>query len=112
MAKRDRVPSLHGRSSKELVVFARLPAVLRQLRGRRSLREVARGTGLAAEHLSVLEERAPRKYGGRNLSARPGKTPRLDTLDVLLRYYGISLCELERLLDDVQASAGPGPETS
>jgi transcriptional regulator with XRE-family HTH domain len=107
MANRGRVHSLQGRSSKELVVFARLPVVLRYLRGRRSLREVARGTGLAAEHLSVLEERVPRKHGSRTLSARKGQTPRLDTLDVLLRYYGVSLSELGSLLVAAQASDGP-----
>jgi transcriptional regulator with XRE-family HTH domain len=58
--------------------------------------------------LSLLEERVPRKHGSRTLSARKGQTPRLDTLDVLLRYYGVSFSELGRLLVEAQTPDGLG----
>jgi hypothetical protein len=89
--------------TKPLVLFAGLPVVLRKLRGERPVREVAAGAGLAKEHLALVEHRQPRKFGQRVLQERAGKTPRLDTLDCLLRYYKVSLSELEVLLKEVQA---------
>ena len=104
MAERKRVRGCKGNSAaKPLVLFFGLPEVLRQLRGKRTLREVARGTGLAEEHLRTLEPREPRKWTYKDLPGRPGKIPRLDTLDVLLRYYGLSLAELEERLKSLQA---------
>ena len=90
------------KTSRPLVLFARLPIVLRNLRGKKSLREVAEGTGLAKEHLALLEPRPPRRRRGEVLEGRSGRTPRLDTLDVLLRYYGISLFDLGELLKEAQ----------
>jgi transcriptional regulator with XRE-family HTH domain len=83
---------------KPLVLFRNLSMVLRHLRGRRNLREVAEAAGVAPQHLSLLEYRPARQYGSRNLPERAGKAIRLDTLDLLLRYYGISLSELDGLL--------------
>ena len=94
------------KTSRPLVLFARLPIVLRILRGSKSLSEVAAGTGLAKEHLALLEPRPPRTYGGKVLKGRAGKTPRIDTLDTLLRYYGISLFDLDRLLKEPQDPDG------
>ena len=71
--------------AKPLVLFAGLPIVLRTLRGKRSLKEVAAGAGLAKEHLALLEPRPARRFGSRGLPARAGGVPRLDTLDALLR---------------------------
>jgi hypothetical protein len=90
------------KTSRPLVLFARLPIVLRNLRGKKSLREVAEGTGLAKEHLALLEPRPTRRRRGEVLEGRSGRTPRLDTLDVLLRYYGISLFDLAELLKGTQ----------
>jgi hypothetical protein len=103
--------AMSRKTSKPLMLFAGLPEVLRLLRGRRGVPEVARGTGLAPEHLYLLEVRPARRYGGRIRPARAAKTPRLDTLDVLLRYYGVSLSKLEQLLQEAQ-EAGAGPENS
>ncbi|MBW8874026.1 MAG: hypothetical protein JF614_03615 [Acidobacteria bacterium] len=87
---------------KPLVLFAGLPVVLRKLRGARSVREVAAGAGLVKENLALLEHRPPRRFGNRMLQERPGKTLRLDTLDRLLRFYGVSLSDLEALLQEAQ----------
>ena len=95
------------RKAKPLVLFAGLPTVLRQLRGTRPVREVAAAVGLAKEHMVLLEERLPRQFGKRVLQRRPGKTPRLDTLDGLLRFYGVSLSQLEALLKAVQEGGDP-----
>lgn len=104
MAERKHVRGCKRNSiSKPLVLFVGLPEVLREIRGKSTLREVARGTGLAEEHLRTLEPRPQRKWGGKDLPSRPGKIPRLDTLDALLRYYGLSLAELEERLKALQA---------
>jgi len=86
-------------ASQQPSIFAHLPRVLRQLRGTKTSADVARGTGLAQAHLYQLEDR-PVRYSltGRSRPARPGKLPSLGTLDVLLRYYGVSLCSLNKLL--------------
>jgi hypothetical protein len=91
------------------MLFVHLPAVLRKLRGKKSLKEIAEGTGLAKEHLALLEPRPPRRHGGSILPERAGKTPRIDTLDILLCYYGISLSELGRLLTEFQDGQGTTP---
>ena len=88
---------------KPLVLFAGLPIVLRKLRGARSVREVAEGAGLVKENLALLEHRPARRFGNRMLEERSGKTPRLDTLDCLLRFYGVSLSDLEKLLQEAQS---------
>jgi hypothetical protein len=93
---------------KPLVLFAGLPIVLRKLRGTRSVKEVAAGAGLAKERLALLEHRPSRRYGKRMLQELAGKTPRLDTLDSLLRFYGVSLAELEALLQEAQGGGGRG----
>ena len=95
---------------KRLVLFAGLPIVLRKLRGARSVREVAAGAGLVKENLALLEHRPARRFGNRMLQERPGKTPRLDTLDRLLRFYGISLSDLEELLQEVQSNEEKSPD--
>jgi len=91
------------KKAKPLVLFAGLPIVLRELRGTRSVQEVAAGAGLAKEHLALVEHRPSRQFGKRVLQERAGKTPRLGTLDSLLRFYGLSLSELEALLQEVQS---------
>jgi hypothetical protein len=83
---------------REVVVFAGLDKVLRRLRGKRTLREVAAGAGIAREHLTLLEYKPAGKFRGRELPERRGMRPRLGTLDALLRYYRVTLSELERLL--------------
>src|ERR1700681_4315909 len=93
--------------AKPLVLFAGLPVVLRNLRGAGTVAEVAAGAGLAKEHLALLEYRRPRQVGKKILQARPGKRPHLATLDCLLRFYGVSLSELEALLQEVQNGGEP-----
>ena len=94
--------------AKPLALFAGLPIVLRKLRGKRSVKEVAAGAGLAKEHLALLEHRPARRFGNRVLEERAGKTPRLDTLDSLLRFYSVSLSDLEALLQEVQSGVEAG----
>jgi|GEM_PF-3710882 len=98
------------KKAKPLVLFAGLPVVLRNLRGAKSVREVAEGAGLAKEHLALLEHRPPRRFGKRVLQEHAGKTPQLGTLDSLLRFYGVSLSELEALLQEAQREASPRVE--
>src|SRR4029079_9175202 len=50
----------HRGMEKPLVIFRNLPVVLRHLRGGRPRAEVASGSGIAAEHLAVLEYRPGR----------------------------------------------------
>jgi hypothetical protein len=48
------------KKAKPLVLFAGLPVVLRNLRGAKSVREVAEGAELAKEHLALpWDSRAP-----------------------------------------------------
>jgi hypothetical protein len=91
-----------------VVVFACLPVVLRQLRGSQSYEAVARGTGLAAPNLRRFEARPARTYAGRHFPASAGELPMLQTLDLLLRYYGVSLAELGRLLSEADESVREG----
>jgi len=104
-----KVPSVRARrrsASQEPCIFAYLPRVLRQLRGTRTGAEVARGSGLAQAHLYQLEDRPVRYYPtGRSRPARPGKLPSLGTLDALLRYYGVSLCQLNKLLLEAEEAS-------
>ena len=80
--------SSRGRGGKPLVIFQSLPVVLRHLRGERPRAEVSSGSGIAEEHLLVLEYRP----------GRPARAMRLDTLDALLRYYRVDLARLGELL--------------
>lgn len=91
-------------TSQPLVVFAQLPLVIKKLRGKKSLKEVAEGTGLPIEDLVLLEPRPSRRRGTKVIPECAGETPRLDTLDSLLRFYKVSLSSLEALLHEVQTS--------
>jgi len=91
----------HRGTEKPLVIFRNLPVVLRHLRGDRPRAEVASGSGIAAEHLALLEYRP-----GRPL---PKMTCRLQTLDALLRHYQVDLARLSELL---AAAEGGNLDTS
>ena len=80
--------SSRGRGVKPLVIFRSLSVVLRHLRGDRPRAEVSSGSGIAEEHLLVLEYRP----------GQPERGMRLDTLDALLRYYRVDLVRLGELL--------------
>ena len=97
-------PLAQDENSPEIATdYARLPigAVLRQLRGPMSLRQIERQTGVAHHYLSPIEQ------GKR----RPGTR----FLQRLADFYGVTISEMlqraARLLEDEELGLDPGPSS-